>query len=36
MAERESRAAIRDRLVAMARHYRRVASTLESGTPAAA
>ena len=36
MAEAENRAAVRARLVALARHYRRVASTVESRPSAAA
>ena len=36
MAEAETRAVVRDRLIALARHYRRVATTLESRTAAAA
>ena len=36
MAETETRAVVRDRLVALARYYRHVANTLENRTAAAA
>ena len=36
MADAESRAVVRDRLVALARYYRQVANTLENRAPGAA